>query len=39
MTKEELIERINLKAWASPVPNDIIDKCYKILLWIKGFNG
>ena len=31
MTKEELIERINLKAWASPVPNDIIDKCYKML--------
>lgn len=31
MTKEELIERINLKAWASPVPNGIIDKCYKML--------
>ena len=31
MTKEELIERINLKAWALPVPNDIIDKCYKML--------
>jgi len=31
MTKEELIERINLKAWASPVPNDIIDECYKML--------
>ena len=31
MSKEELIKRINLKAWASPVPNDIIDKCYKML--------
>lgn len=29
MNKEQFIERINTKAWASPVPNHIIDNCYK----------
>lgn len=29
MNKEQFIERINTKAWSSPIPNHIIDNCYK----------
>lgn len=32
MNKEQFIERINTKAWSSPVPNHIIENCYKIFL-------
>ena len=44
MDKQLLIEKINTKAWASPVPDAIINDCYKFFFedesqWKEHFNN